>query len=30
MTNEARIHNGEETVSSVRGAAKTVQLHVEE
>ena len=30
MTNEARVHNGEKTVSSVSGAAKTVQLHVEE
>ena len=28
MTKEARIHNGEKTVSSVSGAGKTGQLHV--
>jgi len=27
---EARIHNGEKTVSSISGAGKTGQLHVEE
>ena len=30
MTMEARIHNGETTVSSVSGAVKTGQLHVKE
>ena len=28
MTKEARIYNGEKTVSSVSGARKTGQLHV--
>ena len=28
MTNEARICNGEKTVSSISGAGKTGQLHV--
>ena len=28
MTNEARMYNGEKTVSSVSGAGKTGQLHV--
>jgi len=28
MTNEARIYNGEKTVSSIGGAGKTRQLHV--
>ena len=28
MTKEARIHNGEKTVSSISGAGKTGQLHV--
>ena len=27
MTKEARIHNGEKTVSSISGAGKTGQLH---
>jgi len=30
MTKEARIYNGEKTVSSVSGAGKTGQLHVKE
>ena len=30
LTKEARIHNGEKTVSSVRGAGETGQLHVKE
>jgi len=30
MKNEARIYNGEKTVSSVSGAGKTGQLHVKE
>ena len=30
MTKEARVYNGEKTVSSVSGAGKTGQLHVEE
>ena len=30
MTEEARLYNGEKTVSSVSGAGKTVQLHVKE
>ena len=29
-TKEARIYNGEKTVSSVNGARKTGQLHVKE
>ena len=28
MTKEARVYNGEKTVSSVSGAGKTGQLHV--
>ena len=28
MTKEARIYNGEKTVSSISGAGKTGQLHV--
>ena len=30
MTKEATIYNGENTVSSIRGAGKTGQLHVKE
>ena len=30
MTEEASIYNGEKTVSSISGAGKTGQLHVEE
>ena len=30
MRNEARIYNGEKTVSSITGAEKTGQLHVKE
>ena len=30
MTVEARIYNGEKTVSSVNGAGKTEQLHAKE
>ena len=30
MTKEARIYNGEKTVSSVIGAGKTGQLHAKE
>ena len=30
MTGEARIYNGEKTVSSISGAGKTGQLHVKE
>ena len=30
MTKEARIQNGEKTISSVSGAGKTGQLHVKE
>ena len=30
MTKEARIYNGEKIVSSISGAGKTGQLHVEE
>ena len=30
MTKEARIYNGEKTVSSINGAGKTGQLHVKE
>ena len=30
MTKEARVYNGEKTVSSVSGAGKTGQLHVKE
>ena len=30
MTKEARIYNGEKTVSSISGAGKTEQLHVKE
>ena len=30
MTKEARIYNGEKTVSSISGAGKTGQLHVQE
>ena len=30
LTKEARIHNGAKTVSSISGAGKTGQLHVEE
>ena len=30
MTKEAKIHNGEKTVSSINGAGKTGQLHVKE
>ena len=30
LTKEARIHNREKTVSSVRGAGKMRQLHVNE
>ena len=30
MTKEARVYNGERTVSSVSGAGKTGQLHVKE
>ena len=30
MTKEARIHNGEKTVSSISGAGETGQLHVKE
>ena len=30
MTKEARIHNGEKTVSSINGAGKPGQLHVKE
>ena len=28
MTKEARVYNGEKTVSSISGAGKTGQLHV--
>ena len=28
MTKEARLYNGEKTVSSINGAGKTGQLHV--
>ena len=28
MTKEARLYNGEKTVSSIKGAGKTEQLHV--
>ena len=28
MTKEARLYNGENTVSSINGAGKTRQLHV--
>jgi len=28
MTKEARIYNGEKTVSSISGAGKTGQLHI--
>ena len=30
LTKEARIHNGEKTVSSISGAGKTGQLHVKD
>ena len=30
MTNEARIYNGEKTVSSVSGSGKTEQVHAKE
>ena len=30
MTKEAKIYNGEKTVSSISGAGKTRQLHVKE
>ena len=30
LTNEAKIHNGAKTVSSISGAGKTGQLHVKE
>ena len=30
MTKETRIHDGEKTVSSISGAARTRQLHVKE
>ena len=30
MTKEARIYNGEKTVSSISGAGKTGQLHAKE
>ena len=30
LTNEARIYNGEKTASSINGAGKTGQLHVQE
>ena len=30
MTEEARIHNGEKTISLITGAGKTGQLHVKE
>jgi len=30
MTKEARIYNGEKTVSSINGVGKTGQLHVKE
>ena len=30
MTKEARVYNGEKTVSSVSGAGRTGQLHVKE
>ena len=30
LTKEARIHNGAKTASSISGAGKTGQLHVEE
>ena len=30
MTKEARIYNGEKTVSSISGAGKTGQIHVKE
>jgi len=30
MANEARIHNGEKTVSSISGDGKTGQLNVKE
>ena len=30
LTKEARIYNGEKTVSSISGAGKTGQLHVKE
>ena len=30
MTKEARIHNEEKTVSSISGAKKTGQLHIDE
>ena len=28
LTKEAKIHNGEKTISSISGAGKTGQLHV--
>ena len=30
MTKQARIYNGEKTVSSISGVGKTEQLHVKE
>ena len=30
MTKEARVYNGEKTVSSINGAGKTGQRHVKE
>ena len=30
MTKEARIHSGENTVSSISGAGKTEHLHIKE
>ena len=30
LITEARIYNGEKTASSISGAGKTIQLHVEE
>ena len=30
LTKEARIYNGEKTASSIKGAGKTIQLHVKE
>ena len=30
MAKEARIHNGEKTISLITGAGKTGQLHVKE
>ena len=30
LTKEARIHNGEKTVSSISGAGKTGELHIKE